>query len=126
MQDVYAMVEDPDPAAKAGSFYAIFDGHCGDNAAKFAKEHLHAHLVAALSVSSGGEDEKKGVARALTEAYQKTDIEFLREAKTKGWNDGSTGLVCFVNQGQLHLGHIGDCKAVLGKVHSFELLAFPA
>lgn len=91
-------------------FAAVFDGHNGDGAARYAADALAGHLVRSphFPADMGG---------ALRGAFERTDEE-LREA-SRGEPDeavaGTTGLACVVWGSTLWLANCGDCRAVLSR-----------
>lgn len=56
------------------SYFAVFDGHGGLEAAEYAATHLHGHLVSNQKFLTDPE-------AAMTQAYKTTDIKFLEKAK---------------------------------------------
>ena len=67
MEDIAQIERGFDPAN--GTFFAIFDGHGGKNAAKFAKKNLYKLLRSSMDFES--EDPEK-VKEAIREAFLKT------------------------------------------------------
>jgi len=57
-------------------FFAVYDGHGGVEAAKYAAVHLHRHL--AVQLRDGKADDIK---RSIKQAFVKTDELFVRFAQ---------------------------------------------
>ena len=55
------------------------------------------------------------IEKAITEAFYKTDAEFSAKAKISLLRDGSTALVCVINNKHIYIGNSGDCRAILIK-----------
>lgn len=62
--------QDTDPT----SYYAVFDGHGGIDAAAYSVSHLHCELAASEHYPSSP-------AKALREAFVKTDKKFLEKSE---------------------------------------------
>lgn len=58
------------------SYYAIFDGHAGPDAASYAAAHLHQFIAESQYYPTDPH-------RALKEAFLKTDNFFLEKAKVE-------------------------------------------
>lgn len=56
------------------SYYAIFDGHGGTDAAAYSVSHLHCEIVASKYYPAHP-------AEALREAFLKTDEKFIEKSK---------------------------------------------
>lgn len=56
------------------SYYGVFDGHAGMEAAVYASNHLHVHLPACEKFSSDPE-------AALKCSYKATDDNFIKKAQ---------------------------------------------
>ncbi|XP_040204309.1 protein phosphatase 1F [Rana temporaria] len=90
----------------ARSYFAIFDGHGGLDAANYAATHVHVALARNEALVSDP-------ARALKEVFQRTDAMFLRKAKRERLRSGTTG-VCAMLEGEcLHVAWLGDSQALL-------------
>ncbi|XP_018421531.1 PREDICTED: protein phosphatase 1F [Nanorana parkeri] len=90
----------------ARSYFAVFDGHGGLDAANYAATHVHVTVA-------GHEALMSDPARALKEAFQRTDAMFLKKAKRERLRSGTTG-VCAVLEGErLHVAWLGDSQALL-------------
>ena len=94
--------------------FAIFDGHCGNQAARFAAERLPHFLYEESRVTDGA------IHPTLTEeimrqAMQKLDEAFCRVCVEDGreWESGSTALVAMLANEHLVIASIGDCRGVL-------------
>eukprot|EP00941_MAST-03F_sp_MAST-3F-sp1_P000440 g440.t1 len=105
------------PSRKA--FYAVFDGHGGSAASRFAGSHMHEHF---------SEELQKGVSpsRALWNASLSTDLAFwkkihspaaiLARSENGGRRDNSgTTAICAFFDGEhgLYISNLGDSRAVL-------------
>ncbi|XP_077317764.1 protein phosphatase 1F [Lithobates pipiens] len=90
----------------ARSYFAVFDGHGGLDAANYAATHIHVTLARNEALLSDP-------ARALKEVFQRTDAMFLRKAKRERLRSGTTG-VCAMLEGEcLHVAWLGDSQALL-------------
>lgn len=69
------------------AYFAVFDGHGGVDAARYASVHVHtnaSHLPELLT----------DPAAALKEAFRRTDEMFLRKAKREVRENWQLGLTC--------------------------------
>ncbi|CAL1292721.1 unnamed protein product [Larinioides sclopetarius] len=121
MQDFHVLIDDfhkqvpgLHPSVSRLSYYAVYDGHGGVRASKFASCHLHQNLAEKFPKVPLPQIEKE-IKRTLTEAFRKTDEEFLKQAtKTKpSWKDGTTAIVVLVLHNILYIANLGDSKAIL-------------
>ena len=109
-QEDRAVVDD------AAAFFAVYDGHCGDKASEFCRQHLGAKVMEHLA--KGGQKvgrKDKAVKKAMKRAFIETDVEFLTSHKT---SDGSTACVACVMRHvdgsvRLHVANAGDSRCVL-------------
>ncbi|CAG5128627.1 unnamed protein product [Candidula unifasciata] len=88
------------------SYFAVFDGHGGLEAAEYAATHLHGHLVSDQRFHTDPE-------AAMTQAYKTTDIKFLEKAKREGLRSGTTGVSVLIRESEMYLGWLGDSQALL-------------
>mmetsp|Transcript_37455 Transcript_37455/g.94165 ORF Transcript_37455/g.94165 Transcript_37455/m.94165 type:complete len:409 (-) Transcript_37455:28-1254(-) len=92
------------------SYFAIFDGHAGSEAAKFASENL-CELLAADRTALLSEPSE-----ALRRALARTEEEWLERARSREWMDGTTAAVALVDRAGCRciVGNIGDSEILLG------------
>ncbi|XP_052075281.1 protein phosphatase 1F-like isoform X1 [Mytilus californianus] len=90
------------------SFYAVFDGHAGIEAANYAAAHVPYHFVQ----SSAFPKDPEG---ALKAAFKSTDEKFIVKAVRERIKSGSTGVLAFIDKNKLHISWVGDSQAVLVK-----------
>ncbi|XP_033748812.1 protein phosphatase 1F-like [Pecten maximus] len=88
------------------SYYAVFDGHAGVEAATYAATHLHCHLASC-------EDFQKKPADALKYAYKVTDDRYLQKAEREKLKSGSTGVSILIRENKLHVAWLGDSQTML-------------
>ncbi|EDW82404.2 uncharacterized protein Dwil_GK25144 [Drosophila willistoni] len=100
------------------AFFGIYDGHGGNEAALFAKEHLMLEIVKQKQFWS---DNDEDVLRAIREGYIATHFAMWREQEK--WprtanghlsTAGTTATVAFMRREKIYIGHVGDSGIVLG------------
>jgi serine/threonine protein phosphatase PrpC len=110
--------------------FAVFDGHCGNEAARYAAEKLPYFIYDELisQLPTDGESTKmehgmspfhpKNVEDVLRAAVTKLDDEFCRFCQEGGreWESGATALVAVIVNGHLVIANLGDCRGVLCRV----------
>jgi serine/threonine protein phosphatase PrpC len=101
----YAYTPNKHPTSRQG-FFAVYDGHCGDQASTHLQENLHYAICCHPSYQSD-------IERAIIETCVQTDKDFLAECRAKKQYCGTTALGAFVRGSQLIVFNIGDCQAVL-------------
>eukprot|EP00755_Sulcionema_specki_P036735 Sspe_Gene.22493::Locus_8573_Transcript_1_1_Confidence_1.000_Length_3755::g.22493::m.22493 len=87
-------------------YAAVFDGHQGLEAASYAQDHLHHHLVRSPHYATNVEE-------ALRDAFCKTHDAFLTIAEETFCDAGTTASVSLVLGSKLHVANVGDSGAVL-------------
>ncbi|XP_074598512.1 uncharacterized protein LOC141853166 [Brevipalpus obovatus] len=95
------------------SYYAIFDGHAGDAAAKYCAENLHKNLVESPFFSKGA------IQDAILYAYAMTDAKLIEENPNQ--KAGCTVVTCLLEENPathkrtLYMAWAGDSIAMLVK-----------
>ena len=110
--------------------FAVFDGHCGDHAARFAAErltsfiHQESVVSATLFDEQGSEEEKDcfpsrsaqgAVESILRRALRNLDTEFCNLCVQGGrdWESGATALVAALVNEHLIVANLGDSRGVV-------------
>ncbi|KAK6191299.1 hypothetical protein SNE40_003026 [Patella caerulea] len=113
MEDVHVICSDLNSLfnlkdCPSHSYYSVFDGHGGIEAALYASSHLHTNLVHQPNFLTDP-------AAALKQAYKQTDEGFLIRAKNENLKSGTTGISVLQQGSKLHIAWLGDSQAVLVK-----------
>uniref|UniRef100_A0A8C2W6X6 Protein phosphatase 1F n=2 Tax=Chinchilla lanigera TaxID=34839 RepID=A0A8C2W6X6_CHILA len=95
-----------DPVDRA--YFAVFDGHGGVDAARYAAVHLHVNTARQPKLLTDP-------AEALKEAFRHTDEMFLLKAKRERLQSGTTGVCALVAGTTLHVAWLGDSQVFLVK-----------
>ncbi|RUS88689.1 hypothetical protein EGW08_003504 [Elysia chlorotica] len=103
------------------ALYAVFDGHGGVRASRFASQHLHNNLRDRFPKGDIKQVEKE-IRRIFVEAFKKTDEDYLKEAARNkpSWKDGTTAVVVLAINDTLYIANLGDSKAVLCRYKEAE------
>ncbi|XP_062607160.1 integrin-linked kinase-associated serine/threonine phosphatase 2C-like [Saccostrea cucullata] len=114
LQDVTQQIPNLHPSVYRVAFFAVFDGHGGARASRFASKNLHKFLLDRFPKGEVSQVEKD-MKKTMVEAFKKTDDEFLKEAsKMKpAWKDGTTATVIVVVNDTAFIAWLGDSQAVL-------------
>ncbi|KAK3589508.1 hypothetical protein CHS0354_041628 [Potamilus streckersoni] len=121
MQDAHLIIDDFTPEFKnlhptihRLSVFGVFDGHAGSRASRFASQNLHKYLRDKF-VQGDVHQVEREIKRILTDAFKKTDEDFLKEAsKYKPvWKDGTTAILIIVINDTAYIANLGDSMAVL-------------
>jgi len=100
-------------------YFAMFDGHNGQQCAEYACHHLKNNLMSYMRQLKKGGDECEWLKKCLRKAFQQTDNNWLHIAKKQNIDAGCTALVCLLygpdEKGELRLvtAHAGDTRAVM-------------
>ncbi|XP_066247758.1 uncharacterized protein [Euwallacea similis] len=92
------------------SYFAIFDGHAGHDAASYSAAHLHQYLTENKYFASNLE-------QALKDAFCKTDALFLEKCNVESLTGGTTAVVALLRpkEKSLYIAWVGDSQALLVK-----------
>ncbi|KAL2095855.1 hypothetical protein ACEWY4_008003 [Coilia grayii] len=128
MQDAHVLLPDmrsvistlPSQVSRL-AYFAVFDGHGGARASRFAAEHLHHNLVAKFP-RGDGENLDKLIKKCLLDTFRQTDEDFLKKASSQkpAWKDGSTATCVLVVDDTLYVANLGDSRAVLCRSEHVE------
>ncbi|KAJ7661362.1 phosphatase 2C-like domain-containing protein [Mycena polygramma] len=117
MEDTHAIVLNLDGGKKHGNaFFAVYDGHCGDTAAKFAAHNVHKRLVTEESYRQGQYPE------ALKRAFLVTGEDLLANPARSG--SGATAVVALVTRDTIYVANAGDSRSVISVKGEVEPLSF--
>ena len=93
-----------EPSPQSNSFFfAVCDGHGGDQAAAFAAARMPLILAESESFARGC------MGDALIESFEQTDQQFLASGKSSG----CCCVAALISGGGLYVANAGDCRAVL-------------
>lgn len=93
-----------DPVDRA--YFAVFDGHGGVDAARYAAVHIHANAARQPELPTDPEE-------ALRKAFRHTDEMFLWKAKRERLQSGTTGVCALITGKTLHIAWLGDSQVIL-------------
>ncbi|XP_020205867.1 probable protein phosphatase 2C 15 [Cajanus cajan] len=99
----------PGNSSASFSVFAIFDGHNGNAAAIFTREHLLNHVLGALPRGLGRDEWLQALPRALVAGFVKTDKEFQRRGETSG----TTATFVIVDRWTVTVASVGDSRCIL-------------
>jgi len=88
-------------------YYAVYDGHCGHQAAQFLQDELHSRIFKHPLFA-------ENIQKAMMESCAKADTDFLDLCAAKRIYCGTTCLGMFLCNNQMVFFNIGDCLAVKG------------
>ncbi|CAH2295545.1 phosphatase 1F [Pelobates cultripes] len=88
------------------SYFAVFDGHGGVDAANYAAAQVHVQVANHEALA-------QDPARAVKESFQRTDAMFLRKAKRERLRSGTTGVCVLLEGERLHVAWLGDSQTIL-------------
>ncbi|CAK9820431.1 Protein phosphatase 1E [Anthophora plagiata] len=100
------------------NYYAVFDGHAGQDAAVYCATHLHQYLAESIYYPTDPE-------RALRDAFITTDAQFLEKSKTQRVCGGTTAVCTLILNKKLYVAWVGDSTATLIKHDSVIQLVNP-
>eukprot|EP00250_Pteridium_aquilinum_P000711 c10858_g1_i1 orf=2-514(-) len=110
MEDEHVLIDDlvdylgPQTVGSAsGSFYGVFDGHDGRNAAQFVKDKLLKFIVSDTAFPSA-------VEVAVQHAFLQTDAAFAEACSVnQGLSSGTTAITLLVLGREIFVANAGDC-----------------
>jgi len=90
------------------SYYAVFDGHAGTDAAIYSVSHLHQFLAESSYYPTDPE-------QALKDAFSRTDKLFLEKSNRENLKSGTTAVCALLRpkEQMLYVAWLGDSQALL-------------
>ncbi|XP_075676943.1 uncharacterized protein LOC113794107 isoform X3 [Dermatophagoides pteronyssinus] len=109
---------------KTYSYYAIFDGHAGIDAASYSTAHLHHYLVESEAFRNGQMED------AFRQAFHKTDELYTKRLREDGIDklkpSGTTAICALIEDNKnVYLAWAGDSQAVLVRNGCHEEIMLP-
>ncbi|KAL1140824.1 hypothetical protein AAG570_000752 [Ranatra chinensis] len=106
IQDLHALFSIKD--CGSASYYGVFDGHNGADAAVYSVSHLHQYLVESSYYPGNPE-------LALRDAFRKTDERFNAKCVKENLRSGTTAVCALLRpkESMLYVAWLGDSQAVL-------------
>ncbi|KAE8604552.1 hypothetical protein XENTR_v10014740 [Xenopus tropicalis] len=100
------------------SYFAVFDGHGGTRASRFAAQNLHQNFVKKIPRGEGSSVDK-AMKRCILDAFKQTDEDFLKQAASQkpAWKDGTTAICVLVADNILYIANLGDSRALLCRIN---------
>lgn len=99
------------------SFYGVYDGHGGVDAAKLVQRDLHISIVSKPEFAAGD------IEAALRAGFAETDLKIVTKSNEEGWMNGSTGVVGVLVDSKLYIANVGDSEACLVREVNNEVVA---
>jgi len=106
-EDEYSCIDNL-TVGKGPAFFAVYDGHGGNNVSADASNHIYKDILESLTGGCVIEESIKGAFKEEEQHLQ----NFLD--KLSADRAGSTATVAIVTRSKIHLGNVGDSRAVIG------------
>ena len=92
------------------SYFAVFDGHGGENCSEFLKNNF-------LNVLIENKNFPMDIKLSLKESFEKIEEEIDNKNKGKSKEEidfsGSCALVCIISENKIYFANIGDSRAIM-------------
>ncbi|KAM7484588.1 hypothetical protein LguiA_000597 [Lonicera macranthoides] len=112
-EDYFLMKTDclrvPGNPSSSFSVFGIFDGHNGNAAAIFSRDHLLNHVLGAIPRGLGRDEWLQALPRALVAGFVKTDKEF----QSRGLTSGTTVTFVIIDRWTVTVASVGDSRCIL-------------
>ncbi|XP_021715258.1 probable protein phosphatase 2C 2 [Chenopodium quinoa] len=92
------------------AFFGVFDGHGGPKAAEFAAARLGDKILDHVGRVTGAKSSKL-IEESIRDGYLAADQEFLNEKS----NGGACCVTALIQEGNLMVSNVGDCRAVISR-----------
>ena len=102
MEDTHVVTE----LSASQALFAVFDGHGGDAVAHFMRDHVARIFTETKEFKEGR------YTQALARTFLNADAELKRKKDLRN-QCGSTATLLFFNDNMLHVGNLGDSRAVV-------------
>lgn len=102
------------------SYYAVFDGHIGSDAALYSCSHIYQYLVESQYYPTNPE-------AAFKEAFIKTDERFIDKSNKENLKSGTTAVCILIRHdlGKMYVAWLGDSQAILVNGRDYIQLVNP-
>uniref|UniRef100_M4BCH9 PPM-type phosphatase domain-containing protein n=1 Tax=Hyaloperonospora arabidopsidis (strain Emoy2) TaxID=559515 RepID=M4BCH9_HYAAE len=136
MEDSHTIIQDMcvESLSRLGlhpqSYFAVYDGHGGEEASLFLGEVLHLNIADAFYmpkaelrplVDKSPEELQSMITKRLTDAFEQTDEEFLNGSERP--QAGSTATTVLVAGNYIFVSNVGDSRTVLSRAGKAERLS---
>jgi protein phosphatase PTC2/3 len=91
------------------SYYGVYDGHCGDQAARLCRDQLHRRVAETPHFLQGN------VEQAFITGMLGLDRAIIQAGQDENWNAGATVASAFIVDGALYTANLGDSLVVLAQ-----------
>eukprot|EP01117_Protostelium_nocturnum_P007671 TRINITY_DN2753_c0_g1_i1.p1 TRINITY_DN2753_c0_g1~~TRINITY_DN2753_c0_g1_i1.p1 ORF type:complete len:696 (+),score=144.97 TRINITY_DN2753_c0_g1_i1:396-2483(+) len=91
------------------SFYGVYDGHGGNQAALLCEKLLHKSILNSPHFAAGD------IEKAIQIGFEETDKLIIETSLQEKWTSGSTVVLSIIIDDTLYIANTGDSEAVLGR-----------
>jgi len=91
------------------AFYGVYDGHCGDQAARLCRDELHRRVSESPHFAQGN------IEQAFIAGLLSLDRAIIQSAQADGWNAGATVAAAVIVDSSLYTANLGDSLVVLAQ-----------
>ncbi|KAE8880352.1 hypothetical protein PF005_g16338 [Phytophthora fragariae] len=136
MEDAHTIIQDLciESLSRLGmhpqSYFAVYDGHGGEEASAFLGDVLHHNIIDAFYMkktelktllNTSHEERQSMITKRLIDAFEATDEEFLNESERP--QAGSTATTVLVAGKFMFVSNVGDSRTVLSRGGKAERLS---
>lgn len=119
LEDRYAWIHDMHINDDfCATYYAIFDGHGGEECAEFLRDNYHYYLRKALIDEIESEDfdnVSDAVHKSFKKSWATTDAKFKEILKERANKCGATAVIVLILSDRMFCANVGDARAVLSR-----------
>ena len=108
-KDVCVIPEGKLPGVSHVSYYAVYDGHGGTEAAEYLEKVLYEEILSNVF------EMPNDVEGAMRKAFADVDALLVEKLGSDGLSVGSTAVVCLILDRTLYTANVGDAEACLGR-----------
>uniref|UniRef100_A0AAV1TDB9 Protein phosphatase 2C n=1 Tax=Peronospora matthiolae TaxID=2874970 RepID=A0AAV1TDB9_9STRA len=136
MEDAHTIIQDLciESLSRLGlhpqSYFAVYDGHGGGEASSYLGEVLHHNIIKTFFmkkaelkplINTSSEELQSMITKRLTDAFEKTDEEFLNESERP--QAGSTATTVLIAGKYMFVSNVGDSRTILSRAGKAERLS---